>query len=163
MRYACLIFAASLFVLGACGSTTPSNVVIENAWVRPAFGAGAAAPTDATTTAVADDGMDDIGAVTAAYVTLRNTGGADVLLSVSSDVAATNEVHQTTMENNIMRMQPVESLDIPANGAVEFKPGGYHVMMTGLNRDLNPGDTISLRFEFKNGGSREVTATVREP
>jgi copper(I)-binding protein len=40
---------------------------------------------------------------------------------------------------------------------------GYHIMLSGVHHDLNPGDTVNLRFQFKNSGSREGTATVREP
>jgi periplasmic copper chaperone A len=166
MRNACVIII-SLFVLCACStSTAPSNVVVEDAWVRPAFGPEVAAPTDATVTAETGMGnaaMGEMGAMTAAYMTFRNTGGADALVGVRSDVATTNEIHQTTMEDNIMRMQEVESLPIPANGEVVFEPGGYHIMLVGLRHDLNPGDTVKLTFEFENGGSREVVATVREP
>lgn len=51
----------------------------------------------------------------------------------------------------------------PAGGAVAFKPGGLHVMLMDLERDLKPGDTFSLTLKFEKAGARSVQVTVRQP
>jgi copper(I)-binding protein len=96
----------------------------------------------------------------AAYFTIRNDGGPDKLLSVSS-TAANASLHSTTMDNGVMRMRPVAGIDVPANSTVELKPGGTHVMMTGLKAPLTPGSTIPLDLKFEKSGDRHVIATVR--
>ncbi len=44
-------------------------------------------------------------------------------------------------------------LAIPAGATVELKPGGSHVMVTGLGGPLRSGDTLklTLRFEKSRG------------
>jgi len=59
------------------------------------------------------------------------------------------EIHQSIMEGDVMRMQPVEGgIEIPAKGQVELKPGGYHIMLINLKRELKPGDRITVVLEF---------------
>jgi periplasmic copper chaperone A len=165
MRYASRRNIALLF-LCACSSTrAPSNVTIEEVWVRPVSVASAEQDAMAHETAMPmsdETDMHPMGGTSAAYATLVNTGGADVLEGVSID-AAVAEIHQTTMENSIMRMQEVGRIDIPANGRVELSPGGYHIMISGITRDLKPGDTMTMTFQFRQAGAKQVTATVREP
>jgi copper(I)-binding protein len=61
-------------------------------------------------------------------------------------------------------MRQVEGgIDIPANGQVELKPGGFHVMLIGLTRDLNVGDSVQLTLTFEKAGQIPVTAQVRQP
>jgi copper(I)-binding protein len=104
------------------------------------------------------------GGTSAAYLTIANSGGtADALLKAESDVANTVELHTMTMENNVMKMFPVEKIDIPANGKAELKPGGFHVMLIGLRHDLKEGEVVKLTLTFQNSGKIEVEAPVRKP
>jgi hypothetical protein len=96
----------------------------------------------------------------AAYFTIRNSGGADKLLSVASP-AADASLHSTSMDNGVMRMRPLQELDIPAKGTVELKPGGMHVMLMGLKQPLRSGDTLELDLRFEKSGNRKVNAEVR--
>ena len=61
-----------------------------------------------------------------------------------------------------MKMRQVDGLDLPAGQAVTLKPGGYHIMLTGLTRPLKEGETVSLTLSFAKAGSREVTAPVEK-
>lgn len=60
-----------------------------------------------------------------------------------------------------MQMQPINRLEIPAQSTVRLAPGGYHIMLIGLNRTLNPGDSIRLKLGFEQSGEIEITAAVR--
>ena len=81
---------------------------------------------------------------------------------MSADVAGTVEIHETTIdENNVMRMRPVEGIDIPAKGSVELKPGGYHIMLLNVKKALQPGDKLSLTLTFASGKNVTVEADVR--
>ena len=66
-------------------------------------------------------------------------------------------------DDGTMTMQQQESVPIPANDSVEFKPGGLHVMLINLIDGLKPGDTFDLTLNFQNAGETTVEVTVREP
>jgi len=98
----------------------------------------------------------------AAYMLIRNGGtAADRLVKAESDVAAAVELHEMKMEGGMMKMAPVEGIAIPAAGQVELKPGGLHIMLIGLKRELKAGESVKLTLHFEKAGAREVTAQVR--
>ena len=98
----------------------------------------------------------------AAYLVIQNNGVADKLLSVTSDVAQTIELHESMESNGMMQMSPVPNIPIPANGKVELKPGGLHMMLINLTRSLNVGDKVQLTLNFEKAGKIPVTAEVKE-
>lgn len=102
--------------------------------------------------------------VSAVFMLIENTGDQpDRLLHAHCGVAEAVEIHESKMEGGIMKMQPVDGIDVPAHGTVELKPGGLHVMLIGLTRDLNPGDTIEVELHFEHAGHVMVEATVTKP
>ncbi|MGQ9887113.1 MAG: copper chaperone PCu(A)C [Aggregatilineales bacterium] len=100
----------------------------------------------------------------AVYMTLENRGAnADRLVAARTDAAGTVEIHETQMDGGMMRMRPLENgLEIPASGRVMLEPGGYHVMLLDLPRDLLPGEAIALTLVFESGLELVVGAPVRE-
>jgi len=100
--------------------------------------------------------------LTGAFMTIRNTtDSADRLIGASTDVADVVEIHETTIEDDVMRMRPVDGVEIPAVGSVELKPGGLHIMLLDVQRDLEPGQTVTLKLDFESGRSLVVDAPVR--
>jgi copper(I)-binding protein len=100
----------------------------------------------------------------AVYMTLKNDGqSADTLVGVTTDAAKAVELHEIKIdENDVMRMQPVPNIPIPAGGSVTLQPGGLHVMLIGMQKELAPGDKISLTLTFEKAGPLAVEAEVRE-
>lgn len=100
---------------------------------------------------------------TGGYMVIRNAGAADDrLVRVRCDAAGTAEVHQTVTEGGEAAMLPLaEGLVVPSGGEVELKPGGFHVMLMALRRDLVAGETVPLTLEFEVGGEVVVEAEVR--
>ena len=97
----------------------------------------------------------------AAYVKIENTGdAADQLLSAASDIAAMTEVHQMSMENDIMKMAPAGAVDIPPHGVVELKPHGLHIMLMGLKKPLAEGDTFPVTLTFAKAGKVDLQVVV---
>ena len=138
-----LILGLSLS-LTACDSTPPEpRLSIEEAWARPP---------------VTEGGNGAI------YFRLVNEGGeADTLLDVSSPVA-TAELHQTVMkENDVMGMEPLARVEIPAGDAVDFKQGGMHVMLIGVEQPMPTGGTIPFTLQFGRVGKIQFAAEVRQP
>ncbi len=109
-----------------------------------------------------DMGHGSGGANSAAYMTLINeTDTPDAIIRADTDVAETVELHTVEQtDEGIMKMRPVEQIDIPANGEQNLKPGGFHIMILGLKHDLNEGDTVTLTLTLEQAGEIQVTAPV---
>lgn len=99
---------------------------------------------------------------TAAFITIKNNIDVDdTLFSVSSDLAKVVEIHETyTKENDIKGMRHVEYLVIPSRSIVELKPGSYHIMLIGLNKDLQKGELVKIKLYFKVNGEKEIDLMV---
>jgi copper(I)-binding protein len=134
-----VLAALALAACGGSGGTASGGITVSDAWALPS-------PM-----------MERAGA---AYMVLRNNGAAeDKLLSVESDVAKTIELHETKESSGMMAMSPVPTFGA-ANGKTELKPGGLHVMLIGLNRELKAGDKVQLALNFEKAGKIPVTAEV---
>jgi periplasmic copper chaperone A len=97
------------------------------------------------------------------YFTLKNdTNKSDRLLKLSTSVAEKVEVHRTEVLDGIARMREVAVLHLDAGQALEFKPGGMHVMLIGLRKPLVAGSTYELELLFEVAGPRKVKVQVRE-
>jgi len=55
-------------------------------------------------------------------------------------------------------MAPLDHVDVPAGGRVQFKPGGNHVMLIGLDPVVKPGTAVPIRFGFADGTTVEAEA-----
>ena len=98
--------------------------------------------------------------VTAGYFTLQNTGEADTLLSVSTPVASSVEMHESTMENGMMAMKRLDKVEVPTGGIVAFEPGGKHLMMFGVKSDIALGSQATFTLTFAKAGRKEYTFMV---
>jgi periplasmic copper chaperone A len=96
------------------------------------------------------------------FLKIENKGGADKLISASSSVSKTMELHTMVMDGNVMKMREVKGIDVPANGSVELKPGGLHLMFMDLNEQLKPGSTFKVKLKFEKAGEVEVPFQVMD-
>jgi copper(I)-binding protein len=95
------------------------------------------------------------------FMQLRNAGAAaERVVGVSSPVAGRVEMHVTTRDGDVMKMRQVESLEIPAGGAVALKPGGAHLMLMDLKHPLKEGDRVALTLKLEKGGDVRVELPV---
>ena len=96
-----------------------------------------------------------------AYLTLANHGSnADRLIRITAAAAQTAGLHETVTENGVMMMRAVDSVELPPGAVIEFKPGGLHVMLSGLTSPLKQGETLSLTLRFETAGEVKVTVPV---
>jgi len=101
--------------------------------------------------------------ISASFMTLKNASDKEVaLIKASSDVAKTVELHEHVHEDGMMKMRQVPKIVIPANGTTVLKPGGYHIMLIGLQRKIKAGDKIDINLEYDNGEKETITATVKK-
>ena len=95
----------------------------------------------------------------------NNTGKDDTLLGAEFDGCGAIELHDMTMENDIMVMRPVEGgkILIPAGETVELKRGGLHIMCINKDAPLEPGTMVDFTLQFANEGDVSVKGMVVAP
>jgi copper(I)-binding protein len=128
---------ASILLLAACHGRN-SEPKVKEAWVRLPAVAGQPA---------------------AAYFTLSGGRGDKKLVRIESALAAKTEMHQSMAGmQGMTTMAPIDHVDLPAGGIVQFKPGGNHAMLIGLDPVVKPGTAVPLRFGFSDGTTAEAEA-----
>ena len=132
---------AALVLLGS--AVAHAEVIVAEPWVRATVPAQKA---------------------TGAFMHLKSDTDAR-LVSAASPVAGVVEIHEMLMDKDVMKMNRIDGLDLPAGQSVELKPGGYHVMLMDLQAQVKEGDAVPLTLVVENkDGSRqtlEVTAPAR--
>ncbi|MDY0073484.1 MAG: copper chaperone PCu(A)C [Thauera sp.] len=87
------------------------------------------------------------------------------LLAAASPRAATVEVHEMRIDNEVMKMSPIEGLDLPTGKVVELKPGGFHLMLLDLKQRLQVGEQLPLSLVVQCGSDAahtiELSAEIR--
>ena len=95
------------------------------------------------------------------FMNLRNTGAqADRLVSAASPVARVVELHTHVRDGDVMRMRPVQDIPVGAGETVQLRPGGFHVMLIGLNAPLQQGTRVPLTLRFERAGEVQVELAV---
>jgi protein SCO1/2 len=117
-------------------TTTSTAIGITGAWARPA---------------------DD---VSAAYMRIANEGEQPLRLTGARTEAGMAELHQSVMENDVMRMQHIDGIDIAPGDTAVLEPGGYHIMIMNLRDPLAEGDLVPLTLEFASGDQITINARV---
>ena len=99
----------------------------------------------------------------AVFTTLMNHNDADrTLVSASTPAAGKVELHDVIMEGEVMKMRQVESIQIPAHGSTELKPGSLHIMLFDLAARLEEGQNITLTLNYANGDAQTVEVPVKK-
>jgi copper(I)-binding protein len=135
-----LIFAAALGLQGA--SMASAQTTVTDPWIR------------ATVAQQQTTGM---------FARIASVRGGR-LVSASSPVAGTVEIHEMAMEGNVMKMRAMTSgLELPAGKTVELRPGGYHVMLTDLRQQLKEGETVPITFVVEGKDGKRESVQVKAP
>lgn len=97
----------------------------------------------------------------AGYMTLTNRGQtADTLVAVESPAARKVEMHRTSMDGGVMKMQRLDSVLLPPGKAITFAPAGHHVMLIGLLKAQKAGDVVPATLVFKSGARLKIEFAV---
>lgn len=99
---------------------------------------------------------------TGAFMQLSATGDSR-LVEVRSAVAGVAEIHEMSMDKDVMRMRAVPGLDLPAGKTVELKPGGYHIMLMDLKHQMKDGDTVVLTLVIEDREKKRSSIEVKAP
>lgn len=99
---------------------------------------------------------------TGAFMTLTSARDAR-LVSVSAAIAGEAQIHQMEMRGDMMKMQQVDGIDLPAGRAVSLASGGYHVMLMMLKRQAREGERIALSLVVQYKDGKRETVKVEAP
>jgi len=131
--------------LGLCAAfTAHAQVEVSDAWVR-ATGQGQKA--------------------TGVFMNLT-AQKATRLVGVKANLTGSAEVHEMKMEKDVMKMQAVKALDLPAGQTVALKPGSYHVMLMDLKAPVAEDSQVVLTLLFEDAAGvktqKEVKAVAKK-
>lgn len=131
---------ALLFVFSQNNVSAKSNLEFGNAWIR-------ATPPNAQ--------------VAGGFIEINNQGADDRLLSITSSLSSSVEIHEMKMDGDVMQMRQLkDGLQIPGNEITALKPGGLHLMFIQPKQALREGQKITVAFLFAKAGKRAVVFTV---
>ena len=100
---------------------------------------------------------------TGAFLQITSASGGK-LVSAASPVAGVVEIHMMKMDGSTMQMRALtEGLDLPAGQTVEFKPGGYHVMLMDLKAALKAGDQVPLTLVIEARDGKRESLLIQAP
>lgn len=126
-----------LFLLGTALQVS-AQTQVEDAWVRATVAGQQATGAFMTVTASSDS----------------------KLLSVQTPVAKIAQIHESTMKNDVMSMQPVDFVALPAGKAVTLDPHSYHVMLIDLVGQVKEGDKVPLTLTVENANGEKESIKV---
>jgi copper(I)-binding protein len=102
-----------------------------------------------------------------AYVYLTMTlhdEQSDTLVAAATDVAALVQILAPSMVRGRAVLHPVSTVSLDASVPTVFQPEDTHIVLVGLKRNLNPGDSFAMTLDFIGAGRQEVTVNVlRQP
>lgn len=131
---------AVLVGLALSGCLKPSEISIDDAWVRLAAVKGNPA---------------------AAYFTVHGGATDATIIAAYSDVSIRSEMHDSMGAGGMASMKPLASVRVPAGGEVRFEPGGKHVMLFDMNPGIKPGGRpVLLTLSFADGTRLSRKANV---
>jgi len=129
-----------LLAIGAAASAQ-TTVKVEDAWVRGTVAAQKA---------------------TGAFMRITPSANAR-LVAAESPVAGVTEIHEMTMDKDVMKMRAIPGLDLAAGRVTELKPGGYHVMLMDLKQPVQAGQTVPITLVFEDSAKQRFSQTVQAP
>lgn len=136
------IFLIFLFALISCSSQQADpGIELTNAWIRET-------PPGAN--------------VAALYLEIQNKGPEDSIVSVSSPLSKTAEIHSTEVAaDGTGSMVRQETVILPSGKVTNLSPGGLHIMLIGLEKVPAAGEKHEVEITFKNSGKQSVVAEVK--
>ncbi|QHG64415.1 copper chaperone PCu(A)C [Pseudomonas putida] len=97
---------------------------------------------------------------TGAFMTLTASTDSK-LVGVASPVAKTVQVHEMTMNGDVMGMKEVKAVELPAGKPVSLDPNGYHVMLMGLTQQVKEGEKVPLTLTIEDAKGAKETVEVQ--
>ena len=134
MKFLCVFFLSLVTLPGVC-----EGLQISEAWSRATVE----------------------GRMGAVYATIENTSDHAIRIEgIKTSVAMMAQVHESYLDNGMMRMRHIEQFTIPAGEVRKLAPGGLHIMLMHLPKPLVEGTTFETKFELDSGDDLGVPVVV---
>ncbi|GAA0580261.1 hypothetical protein GCM10010172_76530 [Paractinoplanes ferrugineus] len=102
------------------------------------------------------------GEMTAAFGVLTNGTAADITVVSAESAASPMELHEMTMKDGQMVMQPKPGgFVIKAGGSHELSPGGDHLMLMKPAKAIEAGDEVAFTLKLADGTAVPFTAIAK--
>ncbi|NGP87655.1 copper chaperone PCu(A)C [Fodinibius halophilus] len=103
------------------------------------------------------------GQTSSIYLVITNgTASRDTLLGASSPISDVVELHQSIQhDDGTISMEQAGNQVIAAGEKLNLEPGGYHLMLKNINRELTVGDSLSVTLNFARVGSKTITVLTK--
>ena len=137
-------FVLFIFFISPISMTYANNysIDIEDAWIR-------AMPSKAMSTA--------------AFMKITNKLPNEVkLISADIDGVQSVELHKTMSDGKVMRMVKQSHIPLLANSSIVLKPGSWHIMMIGLEKQFSEGSVHQIQLNFDNGFTQNIKIRVKK-
>ncbi|MCW5734958.1 MAG: copper chaperone PCu(A)C [Enhydrobacter sp.] len=92
------------------------------------------------------------------FLTVTNTGAAaDRLVSATSSAAVQVEVHEMRMDGSISHLRGLDNgRAVLPDATVTLTPGGFHLMMIGIEEPLEEAAGVPVTLVFEKAGKIDV-------
>ncbi|MCK4708091.1 MAG: copper chaperone PCu(A)C [Gammaproteobacteria bacterium] len=101
--------------------------------------------------------------VRAGYLKINNTSKQDrEIIAVQSNAFEQVEMHESKMDDGMMKMIELESIHLPAKSQVELKPGGKHLMLIAPLQPLQIDDNIEIIVTFADESTQSVILKIKK-
>jgi copper(I)-binding protein len=105
--------------------------------------------------------LPDVARNGAAYMEISNRGeSVDRLTAASSPIAKQVSLHGHTTSDGVVRMRPIEAIDVEPGTSSVLAPGGLHIMLMKLTEPLTAGQHFPLTLTFEKAGTIGVEIVV---
>lgn len=136
-----VLVAGTSFAAMSGGPWQLGDIFVEQAWARLAPGGS---------------GMGTV------YLTVHNMSGQDeLLLAVDSPIAKSTAIYETNVKDGVASMDPLPmGVNLPSHDEVVMRPGGIHIMMSGMAKDTKVGSLLPVTMVFRDAGSLDLEVPV---
>lgn len=131
--------AALMFLFSAC--EVNNRVAVMDAWAR------ASMPGQS---------------VGAAYMTFISADDS-TFIRAETPIASSVEIHSMTMDNGVMKMRMLPELPLKAGKEEKLAPGGFHLMLFDLKKQLKAGEQLELKLTFRDASGKITQQTFTLP
>ena len=87
--------------------------------------------------------------VGAAYMTFISAQDS-TFVKAETTIASSVEIHSMKMNDGVMKMRMLNELPLSAGKPEKLAPGGFHLMLFDLKKQLIAGENIDLTLTFKD-------------
>ena len=131
MRRVSFLLAALAALAGGCSQPAGPSIVVSDVRVfAPVAGSGAGV----------------------AYMTITNNSDRTITIeSIRSPHFDRVEMHETILEDDVSRMRSLGAVEVAPGAAVEFTPGGKHLMLMGIGPETGPGTSVDIELAYDDG------------